>query len=112
METTGPCAPVIDIYVPKEANLHLQLRKADLEIRGPQGDKKVYADKGTIKAGAANGKSEYRLIVVDVAVGSFSDMRPGDESEHHVPLHKEFSGEGTASAHLQMAIGKIEITSE
>jgi hypothetical protein len=104
--------PVIDIYVPRETNLNLALGKTDLEIRDVVGDKTVNAGKGTVRLAVANDKSEYRSIVVDVALGSFSDLRPEGESDHHTPLHKEFSGEGTATAHLQMAMGRVEITPE
>lgn len=104
--------PVIDIDVPKETNLGLELGKTDLEIRDVEGDKTVNAGKGIVRLRVANGNSEYRSIVVDVAMGSFSDLRPEGESDHNVPLHKEFSGEGTATAHLQMAMGRVEITPE
>lgn len=104
--------PVLDIDVPKETNLGLELGKTDLEIRDVEGDKTVNAGKGIVRLRVANGNSEYRSIVVDVAMGSFSDLRPEGESDHNVPLHKEFSGEGTATAHLQMAMGRVEITPE
>lgn len=100
--------PVIEIYVPQNTNLDLQLGKTDLEIKNIRGDKIVNAGKGTVKLAVAS--SEYHSIIVDVAMGSFVDLRPGGESDHHVPLHKDLPGDGTATAHLQMAMGKIEIT--
>ena len=104
--------PVIDIYVPQNTNLDLQLGKTDLEVKDVRGDKIVNAGKGTVRLAVADNNSEYRSIIVDVAMGSFSDLRTAGEIDHHLPLHKELSGPGTATAHLQMAMGKIEITPE
>lgn len=104
--------PVIDVSVPKETKLDLSLGNADVEIEGIEGDKIVNAGKGTVRLAVADASSEYRSIVVDVAMGSFADLRPGGQSGHHVPFHKEFSGKGNTTAHLQMAMGKIEITTE
>ena len=102
--------PVIDIYVPKNTNLHLQLGKIDLEVKDIRGEKTVNAGKGIVRLAVPIGNADYRSIIVDVAMGSFADLRRGGESGHHVPLHREILGEGTNTAHLQMAMGRIEIT--
>jgi hypothetical protein len=104
--------PVIDVYVPTNTNLNLQMGNTDLEIKGVRGNKLLNGGKGVARLYVANGDSEYSSINVDVAMGSLSDLRPGGEQNHHVPLHEEFPGKGDATAHLQMAMGKIEIVAE
>lgn len=101
--------PVIDIYVPQETNLHLQLGKINLEVKDIRGEKTVNAGKGTVRLAVPIGNADYSSIIVDVAMGSFADLRPGGESSQQVPLHEEISGKGTSTAHLQMAMGRIEI---
>jgi hypothetical protein len=104
--------PAIDIYVPENTNLDLQLGKITLQVKHVRGDKVVNAGKGKIRLEVADGDVEYRSIVVDVAMGSFVDLRPGGVSDHRVPLHKEFKGQGGSTAHLQMAMGRVEIANE
>jgi hypothetical protein len=60
----------------------------------------------------SDGDSEYHSIIVDVAMGSFADLRTGDNLSHHFPFHQELPGRGDATAHLQMAMGRIEIATE
>lgn len=61
---------------------------------------------------STNSPTPSRSIVVDVAMGSFVDLRPGGVTDHRVPLHKEFKGQGSSTAHLQMAMGRVEIAPE
>lgn len=106
-------SPVINVYVPQNTALDLELGNTNLAVRGVRGDKTVNAGKGTLRFYVANAQSEYRAIVVDVAMGSFADLRePGRKVHHHIPFHTEFLGSGTANAHLQMAMGRIEIVPE
>lgn len=71
------------------------------------------AGKGTLRIYVANAPSENRAIVVDLAMGSFADLRDHEkEGHHHTPFHTEFFGSGTANAHLQMVMGRIEIAPE
>jgi hypothetical protein len=104
--------PVIDIYVPMKTSIDLQLGKTEVEVKGVRGNKVLNVGKGTARLYVENGDSEYSSIVVDVAMGSFADLRrPGKHSDH-VPFHEEFSGKGSSTAHLQMAMGKAEIAPE
>ena len=104
--------PVIDIYVPEETTLDLQLGKTNLLVKGVHGDKAVNAGKGTARLEVSDGDSEYHSIVVDVAMGSFVDLRTEDNLSHRFPFHQELPGRGNATAHLQMAMGRIEIAKE
>ena len=99
--------PVIDIYVPEQTALDLQLGKTNLLVKGVRGDKAVNAGKGTVRLDVSDGDSEYHSIIVDVAMGSFADLRIGNNLDHPNPLHQEAAGRGHATAHLQMAMGKI-----
>lgn len=56
--------------------------------------------------------SEYHSIIVDVAMGSFADLPTEDALSHHFPFHQELLGRGDATAHLQMAMCRIEIAKE
>ena len=104
--------PVIDIYVPEKTALDLQLGKTNLLVKGVRGDKTVNAGKGTVRLGVSDGDSEYHSIIVDVAMGSFADLRTKKNLDHHFPFHQELPGRGDATAHLQMAMGRIEIAKE
>jgi hypothetical protein len=104
--------PVIDVYVPEQTALDLQLGRTNLLVKGVRGDKVVNAGKGTARLEVIDGNSEYRSIVVDVAMGSFSDLRSRDNASRHFPFHEELPGRGDATAHLQMAMGMIEIAKE
>jgi len=104
--------PVFNIYVPEQTSLNLQLGKTNLLVRGVRGDKVVNAGKGMLRLDVRNDNSEYRSIIVDVALGSFADLRTEGIRSKHVPFHQELRGQGEATAHLQMAMGKIEIAEE
>jgi hypothetical protein len=104
--------PVIDMYVPEQTALDLQLGRTNLLVKGVRGDKEVNAGKGTVRLDVSNGDSEYHSITVDVAMGSFADLRTEDSLSHHFPFHQELPGRGDATAHLQMAMGRIEIGQE
>jgi hypothetical protein len=106
--------PLIEIYVPENTNLDLQLGKITLQVNDVRGDKVVNAGKGKVRLVVADGDVEYRSIVVDVAMGSFVDLRPGGVRRTNLarPLHTEFKGQGSSIAHLQMAMGRIEISNE
>jgi hypothetical protein len=45
-------------------------------------------------------------------MGSFADLRTEGNMSKNVPFHQELPGRGDATAHLQMAMGKIEIAKE
>jgi len=104
--------PQINIYVPMKTDLDLELGKTDVEVRGVRGNKVLNVGKGTARLYVENGDSEYSSIVVDVAMGSFADLRPGGKHSNHLPFHEEFAGKGSSTAHLQMAMGKAEIAPE
>jgi hypothetical protein len=104
--------PVLDIYVPEQTVLDLQLGKTNLLVRGVRGDKAVSAGKGMVRLEVSDADFEYHSIIVDVAMGSFADLRTGGNPSNHVPFHQELSGRGDATAHLQMAMGRIEIAEE
>jgi hypothetical protein len=104
--------PAIDIYVPEQTSLDLQLGKTNLLVKGVRGDKAVNAGKGTVRLDVTDGDSEYHSIIVDVAMGSFVDLRTNDNISHHFPFHQELPGRGDATARLQMAMGRIEIAKE
>lgn len=104
--------PVIDLYVPEETALDLQLGKTNLLVKGVRGNKTVNAGKGTVRLAVTDSDLEYRSIVVDVAMGSFTDLRTEDNGSRHFPFHQELPGRGNAIAHLQMAMGRIEIAAE
>jgi len=104
--------PVIDIYVPLNTNLNLQLGKAKLEVKSVRGNKQISVGKGTARLYVTDEPQEYSRITVNVAMGSFSDLRPGGTENHQVPLHREFSGTGSATVDLQVAMGKAEISLE
>ena len=104
--------PVIDMYVPKQTALDLQLGKTNLLVKGVRGDKAVNAGKGTVRLDVSDSDLEYHSIIVDVAMGSFADLRTEGIVRHHFPFHQEFPGRGDATAHLQMAMGRIEIAKE
>ena len=104
--------PVIDMYMPEHTALDLQLGNTNLLVKGVRGDKAVNAGKGTVRLDVSDGDSEYHSIIVDVAMGSFADLRIGNNLDHSNPLHQELPGRGDATAHLQMAMGKIEIAKE
>jgi hypothetical protein len=106
--------PLINVYVPANTNLDLQLGKTTLQVKDVRGDKVVNAGKGKIQLVVADGDAEYRSIVVDVAMGSFVDQRPGGmiRTDLMRPLHKEFKGQGSSTAYLQMAMGRVEIANE
>lgn len=104
--------PVIDVYVPEQTALDLQLGKTNLLVKGVRGDKSVNAGKGTVRLDVRDGDSEYRSILVDVAMGSFADLRTEDNPSRRFPFHQELPGRGDATAHLQMAMGRIEIAKE
>jgi hypothetical protein len=104
--------PAIDIYVPEQTALDLQLGKTNLLVKGVRGDKAVNAGKGTVRLDVTDGDSEYHSIIVDVAMGSFVDLRTNDNISHHFPFHQELPGRGDATARLQMAMGRIEIAKE
>lgn len=105
-------SPVIDIYVPAQTALDLQLGKTNLLVKGVRGDKAVSAGKGAVHLAVSDGDSEYHSIIVDVAMGSFADLRTEDHTSHRFPFHQELPGRGDATAHLQMAMGRIEIAKE
>jgi hypothetical protein len=104
--------PVIDVYVPEHTALDLQLGKTNPLVKGVRGDKAVNAGKGTVRLDVTNSDSEYHSIIVDVATGSFADLRTEDNLGHHFPYHQELPGRGDAMAHLQLAMGRIEIAKE
>ena len=104
--------PVIDMYVPERTALDLQLGRTNLLVKGVRGDKAVNAGKGTVRLDVRDGDSEYHSITVDVAMGSFADLRSEDNLSRHFPFHQELQGRGDATAHLQMAMGRIEIAKE
>ena len=104
--------PVIDVYVPEQTALDLQLGKTNLLVKGVRGDKAVNAGKGTVRLDVSDGDSEYHSIIVDVAMGSFADLRTDDNPSRQVPFHQELPGRGQATAHLQIAMGRIEIAKE
>jgi hypothetical protein len=106
--------PLINVYVPENTNLDLQLGKTTLQVKDIRGDKVVNAGKGKVRLVVAKGDVEYSSIVVDVAMGSFADLRPGGVSRTNLarPLHTEFKGQGNSTAHLQMAMGRVEIADE
>jgi hypothetical protein len=45
-------------------------------------------------------------------MGSFADLRTDDNPSRQVPFHQELPGRGQATAHLQIAMGRIEIAKE
>jgi hypothetical protein len=104
--------PVFDIYVPEQSALDLQLGQTNLLVKGVRGDKTISAGKGTVRLDVSDGDSEYHSIIVDVAMGSFTDLRTEGNPSNHVPFHRELPGHGVATAHLQMAMGRIEIAKE
>jgi hypothetical protein len=104
--------PVMDVYVPEQTSLDLQLGKTNLLVKGVRGDKAVNAGKGTVRLDVSDGESEYHSIIVDVAMGSFADLRTEDNPSRRFPFHQELPGKGDAKAHLQMAMGRIEIAKE
>lgn len=104
--------PVIDLYVPEQTALDLQLGKTNLLVKGVRGDKAVNAGKGAVRLDVSDGDSEYHSIIVDVAMGSFTDLRTEETLSRHFPFHQELLGRGRATAHLQMAMGRIEIAKE
>jgi hypothetical protein len=104
--------PVIDVYVPKDTKLNLELGNVQLEVRGVRGDKQIDAGRGTARLYVMADGADYRRLTVDVAMGSFVDLRPGGKQSHKVPLHEEFSGTGKGNAHLSVAMGKAEIAYE
>lgn len=104
--------PIIDVYVPERTALNLQLGKANLLVKGVRGDKNINAGKGTVRLDVSDGDSEYRSVLVDVAMGSFADLRTNDNPTRRFPFHQELPGRGDAMAHLQMAMGRIEIAIE
>jgi hypothetical protein len=85
--------PVIDMCVPERTALDLQLGNTNLLVKGVS-------------------DAEYHSIIVDVAMGSFADLRTEDNLSHHFPFHQELPGRGDAKARLQMAMGRIEIANE
>jgi len=104
--------PVVDIYVPEQTDLDLQLGKTNLLVKGVRGNKTVSAGKGTVRLDVIDGNSEYHSIIVDVAMGSFMYLGMEENPDHHFPFHQDLPGRGGATAHLQMAMGKIEIAKE
>jgi hypothetical protein len=102
--------PVIDMYVPERTALDLQLGNTKLLVKGVRGDKTINAGKGTVRLDVSD--TEYHSIIVDVAMGSFADLRTENNPSHHFPFHQELPGRGDARAHLQMAMGRIEIANE
>jgi len=104
--------PVIDVYIPQQTALNLQVGKTNLLVKGVRGDKTVSAGKGTVRLDVSRGDSEYRSIMIDVAMGSFADLRSEDKPSQHFPFHQELSGRGDANAHLQMAMGRIEVAED
>jgi len=104
--------PEIVVYVPTNTNLDLELGKTSLLLNGVRGNKVVNAGKGKVRLEVKDSNLEYRSIIVDIAMGSFSDLRPGGTAGNHTPLHKEFDGQGDSTAHLMMAMGKVEIAPE
>jgi hypothetical protein len=104
--------PVFDIYVPEETALDLQLGKTNLLVNGVRGDKAISVGKGTLRLDVSDGDSEYHSIIVDVALGSFTDLRTEGKPSSQIPFHQELQGQGNATAHLQMAMGRIEIAKE
>ena len=104
--------PVFDIYVPKQTALDLQLGKTNLLVNGVRGDKAISVGKGTLRLDVSDGDSEYHSIIVDVAMGSFTDLRTEGNSSNQIPFHRVLQGRGDATAHLQMAMGRIEIAKE
>jgi hypothetical protein len=104
--------PVFNIYVPEQTALDMQLGKTNLLVKGVRGNKAVSAGKGTVRLDVSDGDSEYHSIVVDVAMGSFTDLRIQGNPSNQIPFHQELVGRGDATAHLQMAMGRIEIAKE
>ena len=104
--------PVVTVYLPEHADLDLELGKAELDVTGIRGNKHLSLGKGTARLHVASGNSEYSRMTVDVAMGSFRDWRPDGLESHKVPLHQEFLGTGSASARIEVAMGKAEIAPE
>jgi hypothetical protein len=104
--------PVIDVYVPKDTKLNLELGNVQLEVRTRGGDKRIDVGRGTARLYVSADGSDYRRLTVDVAMGSFVDLRTGGKQSHKMPLHEEFSGNGNSTAQLSVAMGKVEIAAE
>jgi len=104
--------PVIEVHVPSNTHLNLELGTVTLDVKGIHGNKYLNAGKGTAKLYVPSGATEYSLITVEVAMGSFADLRPGGVEIHKVPLHKEFKDAGTFTADLKMAMGNVEFVPE
>ncbi len=104
--------PVIEVDIPADTNLDLQLGKAQLEVGGIVGNKHISVGKGSARLYAREDNAESGEIVVDVAMGSFADLRPGDRESHRAPLHEEIPDKGSATAHLEVAMGKAEIAAQ
>jgi len=77
-----------------------------------RGNKQISVGKGTARLFVTSERNEYNRITVDVVMGSFADLRPGGAESHQIPLHREFSGAGSATADLHVAMGKAEIAVE
>jgi hypothetical protein len=104
--------PVFHVLVPRNAHLILDLGKSELTVRGIHGEKQLNVGRGTARLYVQPDNADFSQISVDVAMGSFTDLRPGGKQNHKVPLHEEISGSGTAKATLNVAMGKAEIASE
>lgn len=102
--------PVINIYVPAGTKLNLQLGKVDVDVKGVRGDKSIDVGKGTARLYVC--PDEYRAIEVAVAMGTFTDQRPGGTTNHKVPLHEHFDGPGQATAEIKVAMGQAELVPE
>jgi hypothetical protein len=102
--------PVIDIYVPDSTKLDLQLGKVNLAVKGVRGDKSIDVGKGTARLYVR--PDEYRVINVAVAMGSFSDDRPGGATIRKIPLRQQIDGPGRATASIKVAMGHAELMQE
>jgi hypothetical protein len=102
--------PVISIYVPTGTKLNLQLGKVDVDVKGVRGDKSIDVGKGTARLYVR--PDEYRAIEIAVAMGSFTDQRPGGTTDHKVPLHEHFDGPGQSLAEMKVAMGQAELVPE
>ena len=104
--------PVFHVYVPRGTHLRLDLGKSELTVQGIQGDKDLSVGRGTARLYVRPDSTDFSQIGVDVAMGSFSDLRPGGKQIHKVPLHEDISGSGTAKVTLNVAMGKAEIAAQ
>ena len=104
--------PEIYVYLPEDANLDLNVGNSQLEVKGNRGNKRLDVGRGKARLYVASGNTDFSRITVDVAMGSFADLRPEGKENHKIPLHEEIQGSGASTATVSAAMGKVEIVPE